>query len=257
MKKMLTNWKKELKIFTTNAPTAKSVLVTVKNVKDAKKNNNCVDSNGEHTTDMKCMRRKATQKVPGCDGRGVSGKSYCYNKKDIPSNSKNIAPVLSYRSKCKNGECGKCEGPCNESDDCKEGLRCTPGLVKSEFVPGCGGFGLTGKGYCFDYLEDRKVLQPLTRETVDNHVCKGNGGKCPQCQGPCDPYASDLKDDNCEDATLCFRAYSTEAVPGCGESPFRPTGIYSRRKFFTDPFYNILKFCFIFLSHVSVNFEML
>ena len=39
-----------------------------------KKNDHCVDSNGEHTPDMKCMRRKVTEKVPGCVGLGTSGK---------------------------------------------------------------------------------------------------------------------------------------------------------------------------------------
>ena len=39
-----------------------------------KKNNHCVDSNGEHTPNMKCMRRKGTEKVPGCVGLGTSGK---------------------------------------------------------------------------------------------------------------------------------------------------------------------------------------
>jgi len=81
-----------------------------------------------------------------------------------------------------------------------------------------------GKGYCFDYVEDRKVLTPQTPEAVDLHICKGDDGKCPECQGRCDVTASDLKDDNCEGATLCFKGSSDEAVPGCAEAPFRPPG---------------------------------
>ena len=74
-----------------------------------------------------------------------SGRAYCFDKKDIPSNSKKMTPVISFESKCKPGSpCSKCEGPCDESGDCATGLTCMPGLVKGEFVPGCGGIGFTG-----------------------------------------------------------------------------------------------------------------
>ena len=66
------------------------------------------------------------------------------------------------------------------------------------------------------------MLTPQTPDAVDDHVCTGAGGKCPECQGKCDAKVSDLKDDNCEGATLCFTGKSDEAVPGCAESPSRP-----------------------------------
>ena len=43
-----------------------------------KKNNHCVDSNGEHTEDMRCMRRKETERVPGCTGLGTSGEQILF-----------------------------------------------------------------------------------------------------------------------------------------------------------------------------------
>jgi len=82
-----------------------------------------------------------------------------------------------------------------------------------------------GKGYCFDYAENSNVLTPQTSEDSDDHECKGDGGKCPECQGRCNATVSDLKDDNCEGATLCFTGSSDEAVPGCSEAPFRPPDV--------------------------------
>ena len=37
------------------------------------------DSDNECDTGLKCMQRSRNEAVPGCEGKGVSGKDYCYS----------------------------------------------------------------------------------------------------------------------------------------------------------------------------------
>jgi len=174
------------------------------------------------------MRRKEAERVPGCLGLGNSGKAYCYDVRDIPTNSKSIPPLTSFENKCKPGsQCEVCQGTCYESGACKDGLNCVI-LDKGESLPGCGGIGFPGKGYCYDIAWDRKALIPQTEEA--EHECKGDGGTCPkccpECEGKCTADATDLKDDNCLGALLCFTGSSEDVVPGCDNSFLKPQNVH-------------------------------
>ena len=97
-----------------------------------------------------CSYLNATKKIKrpwidDCTIIFLLGKAYCYDVRDIPTNSKSIPPLTSFENKCKPGsQCEVCQGPCYESGACKDGLNCVI-LDKGESLPGCGGIGFTGK----------------------------------------------------------------------------------------------------------------
>ena len=93
-----------------------------------------------------CFQRRGYEEVPGCKGAGKLGQSYCYDPF-----AKGLTELLSMDDlNCdKKDACGKCEGDCDQDEDCDKSLVCYKrfGL---ETVPGCGGQGEFGRDYCFD-----------------------------------------------------------------------------------------------------------
>ncbi|KAL3776756.1 hypothetical protein HJC23_013934 [Cyclotella cryptica] len=98
--------------------------------------------------DLLCFKRLYWDNVPGCEGPGRQGQSYCYNPfadgltKDVLLTTKDM--------KCgNNNPCGKCEGDCNSDNDCDKNLYCYQ-RFGYELIPGCAGQGTYQYDYCFD-----------------------------------------------------------------------------------------------------------
>eukprot|EP00571_Detonula_confervacea_P005797 CAMPEP_0172327786 /NCGR_PEP_ID=MMETSP1058-20130122/60013_1 /TAXON_ID=83371 /ORGANISM="Detonula confervacea, Strain CCMP 353" /LENGTH=426 /DNA_ID=CAMNT_0013044871 /DNA_START=194 /DNA_END=1474 /DNA_ORIENTATION=+ len=91
-----------------------------------------------------CSDRTARQLIPGCLGRGVSGKNYCYDPADTP-----LSRVAGTNAGSPKRE--RCEGFCdpNRTNQCKVGLVCS-NRVGQDPIPGCLGTGISGKNYCYD-----------------------------------------------------------------------------------------------------------
>mmetsp|Transcript_28492 Transcript_28492/g.61197 ORF Transcript_28492/g.61197 Transcript_28492/m.61197 type:complete len:682 (+) Transcript_28492:175-2220(+) len=98
---------------------------------------------------LTCFQRSGNEPVPGCSGTGTSGKDYCYAGaacdgdclEDFADESENCngnVPTL-----------GKCQGDCDDDDDCESPLKCFQ-RGGTQPVPGCTGTGISGKDYCYD-----------------------------------------------------------------------------------------------------------
>lgn len=95
-----------------------------------------------------CFLRRDYEFIPGCEGPGIEGGSYCYDPFATGlTEVELLRPVDQY---CDHKErCEKCRGHCSEDDDCEKGLYCWR-RYELELIPGCAGQGLYGMSYCFD-----------------------------------------------------------------------------------------------------------
>lgn len=92
-----------------------------------------------------CFQRNNFEAVPGCKGTGKRGTDYCY--KDPNSDGRKFLTTVQNKD-CGEGECGECEGDCDDDSDCQTGLKCFQRRwMKS--VPGCLGKGEVRKDYCY------------------------------------------------------------------------------------------------------------
>ena len=98
------------------------------------------DDNSDCTGDLECYYRNGTELVPGCTGDGESGKDYCFVP-DLVIAGDDSTPESAF-------PLGRCEGDCDDDDDCAEGLQCFD-RDNNEAVPGCAGLGKYGKDYCY------------------------------------------------------------------------------------------------------------
>ncbi len=139
-----------------------------------------------------CFQREGTTHVPGCGGAGQYSYSYC------------IRPPLSGEKPNAHvdGPLGMCEGDCDSSEHCADGLMC----YKREginAVPDCYGYGLYGFDYC--------TRPALVSKGPNAHVF----GELGLCEGDCDV------DDHCAKGLTCFKREAFAPVPGCnGEGEY-------------------------------------
>lgn len=95
-----------------------------------------------------CFSRRGYEFVPGCEGPGISGVSYCYDPFSTGlTEAELLRPVDEYCDK--KDRCEKCKGNCYEDNDCENGLYCYRRYAL-ELIPGCAGQGSYGMSYCFD-----------------------------------------------------------------------------------------------------------
>eukprot|EP00797_Seminavis_robusta_P030259 Sro628_g178050.1 receptor-like protein kinase (990) ;mRNA; r:24176-27788 len=104
-----------------------------------------------------------------------------------------------------NNTCSVCEGDCDTDLDCEGHLAC---FQRDQWdytpVPGCAGYGLMGRDYCFDPWIYPSVLRSGPEDCTSERPC----GKC---EGDCDG------DHECAGNLECFHRFngSNETVPGC------------------------------------------
>lgn len=180
------------------------------------------DNDDQCEGSLKCFQRRENEKVPGCkggDGSDTRGKDYCYRPEDVDDNDEEQPPGSSQinylgRDYCTTSRpCRKCQGDCDNSDQCNGSLKCFQ-RSGNEAVPGCsGGDGSDthSKDFCFDPSDGgddddqppgSNTINDLGREYCDTHLCR-------RCQGDCD------NDDQCEGNLKCFQRSGNEPVPGC------------------------------------------
>lgn len=152
------------------------------------------DNASECQDGLICQKREALEEIPGCDGLGVSGESYCRY------------PSLTETRSGGSG-LGLCEGNCSLDEDCEGLLECFQ-RDGTEPVPGCLGEGSSDTNYCA-YRSSSSML-----------FLKGNGKNPPsnyplgRCEGDCD------HDSDCDDGLTCFqRTSKMDEVPGCEGLP--------------------------------------
>lgn len=151
--------------------------------------------------------------------------------------------TLEYIKECMGGSenCDKCQGDCDNHNDCKGSLRC---FFRRGFepVPGCTGEGGTndrsGMDVCYDATISGEPTpvpvstsspssrgprtptvvattsppsQSPTREgpTIKYTQECSNGNRCERCKGDCD------SDNDCRGALKCYYRSGFEPVPGC------------------------------------------
>ena len=105
------------------------------------------DSDSDCDNNLICYQREDIEDIPGCYGKGLSGKDYCFLP---PANETFIFLVIKGdENEPENAfPLGQCEGDCDEDTDCKEGLVCFQ-REDIELVPGCMGVGDSGSDYCY------------------------------------------------------------------------------------------------------------
>ena len=102
---------------------------------------------------LECYTRIGFIDIPGCNGKGVEDVNYCYKKSDTtppvlsrPTSGSAASPAL--------GSLNKCEGQCDNDNECATGLKCfhRKGEMATMPVPGCGAdaSSFPGTGYCYD-----------------------------------------------------------------------------------------------------------
>ena len=137
-----------------------------------------------------CFLGRKDEAVPGCSGRGKKNEQYCHVE-DLVIAGDNGKPSSAF-------PLGECQGDCDSDDDCAPGLICLQ-RHKTETVPGCTGFGQSGKDYC--YLE--------TLSKLGNNGSPATAFPLDECRGDCDEHS------DCAGNLLCFERRGKEAVPGC------------------------------------------
>ena len=101
------------------------------------------DKDADCAGGLLCFERNGLEEVLGCEGSGLDGKDYCFER---PENYLWIMGDNGLPQE--NFPLGNCEGDCDNDADCAEGLTCFQrnGL---EEVLGCEGSGQKGKDYCY------------------------------------------------------------------------------------------------------------
>jgi beta-lactamase superfamily II metal-dependent hydrolase len=94
------------------------------------------DSDCDGTKGLECYERTGTEPVPGCAGRGISGKDYCYTA--ASSGDRATAYIGNNGSPGSAFPLGECQGDCDNDSECKTGLECFQ-RDGGESVPGCSG----------------------------------------------------------------------------------------------------------------------
>jgi len=180
--------------------------------------------------------------VPGCSGNDMSLTDWCIvgtRNEDDP------LPLLKPVKDCSEKEpCGRCEGRCQNSDECEGDLVCfekDEGLPGVDAVPGCLGHDLSKSDWCTTSEAISKASQspsfepssapsllpssspsemPTDLEVIplvkpSRKDC-GPSNPCGRCEGHC------KRDTDCEEGLICFYKDSCEegvdCVPGCSGS---------------------------------------
>lgn len=95
---------------------------------------------------------------------------------------------LGYVGECSaESRCGNCEGDCDNSSHCADGLLCfSRGSGSVQLVPGCTGLGVAGMDYCYDPSAsivlpptEAPSLQPQTGEPTPLPGCSAEIRVCP------------------------------------------------------------------------------
>jgi len=114
----------------------------------------CSGSCSDHSgcqAGLLCFQRRGYELIPGCEGPGRPGRSYCYDPfVDGLTTEELLSNKDDKDENCdKKDRCDKCRGDCDEDEDCEKNLLC---FKRSDFrpVPGCAGQGTSGTDYCFD-----------------------------------------------------------------------------------------------------------
>lgn len=163
------------------------------------------DHDGQCTEGLACFGRSDLTPVPGCAGDGVSGEDYCFPLEDAPSNQ------LIHTGDCTaTSPCGECQGDCDDHSQCATGLLCKE-RTNLEDVPGCVGYGVRGKDYCYNPANEPSASPsvPLPALVTQATDCTSTA-KCGLCTGDCD------HDRHCEEGYVCFDRSDAAPVPGCG-----------------------------------------
>ena len=145
------------------------------------------DNDEECAGNLKCFQRSSFERVPGCAGRGIEGRDYCYKSDEAaaqdedknedvgvpaPATGHTLSPLIDdveaiddglaheklpklteEHYYCQKVQCGVCEGDCNDSTQCSGDLVCIhrEGDESMEKL-GCSGDGMEGMDYCVDQM---------------------------------------------------------------------------------------------------------
>eukprot|EP00980_Cylindrotheca_fusiformis_P000754 scaffold175_cov153-Cylindrotheca_fusiformis.AAC.6 len=151
------------------------------------------DDDNDCEGNLICFQRDEYDPVPNCSG-GLKDRSktdYCIRSTDAPER----IPL----SITQTFPLGRCEGDCDDDDDCEGGLICFQ-RNENESVPGClgGSKDRSKTDYCTPPLE---AIRPPLEVTQTFPLGR--------CEGDCD------SDNDCESGLVCFQRDENESVPTC------------------------------------------
>jgi len=126
------------------------------------------DADADCSPGLKCFQRSGFTSVPGCSSGGSGDREdvdYCAGS---PTNSDNEevekVEIEDVAGDLDDDELlGKCEGDCDDDDECAENLVCFQ-RDADEPVPGCGGSPQSGWDYCIRQSDLEKLEEELEEE---------------------------------------------------------------------------------------------
>eukprot|EP00933_Yihiella_yeosuensis_P051702 TRINITY_DN49691_c0_g1_i1.p1 TRINITY_DN49691_c0_g1~~TRINITY_DN49691_c0_g1_i1.p1 ORF type:complete len:672 (-),score=95.13 TRINITY_DN49691_c0_g1_i1:445-2460(-) len=126
------------------------------------------DSDWDCARGLKCFQRSWLEAVPGCAGHSIPNFDYCYDPQCENATQPNITlpptdALDSSPGRHGSGNMSKCQGDCDNDNDCAGNLTCFQRYAW-ESVPGCSGHGKFGFDYCYDPQEN--TSQPSSSTTT-------------------------------------------------------------------------------------------
>jgi len=129
------------------------------------------DGDDECKGSLICLLRSNDEPVPGCNGKGITGTDYCFQR-----------PSTNYLYSPNKFPLGLCEGDCDDDGDCEGDLICEQRSGFAEIV-GCVGRGVENNDYCRVATEDTPVMPfPLA---VESTACVSSGELCSEDENAC------------------------------------------------------------------------
>lgn len=156
---------------------------------------------------LKCLV-ESSYEFSGCMGTATDGVGYCWDHSVLMSTlpqANDGDKMFGTNRICTGpgGLCMECEGDCDSSEDCGEGLECMSRNL-GEPVPGCYGEAQIDVDYC--YVPDPEnpiepaadtVFEKVNGSDVEFGDCTG-ANSCGLCEGDCD------RNRECEDGLVCY-----------------------------------------------------
>jgi len=173
------------------------------------------DSDDECEGDLVCWKKGyIASKIPFCLGTDWSLTDWCVIE---PSDTDPIPYVLPVRDCSTSDTCERCEGHCQNDDECEGDLICTQKDGRGANIPNC--LGPLGDDeslteWCVNPEDIGPTPAPVARPPTNGFVlpvrnCEP-GDKCARCEGHCS------NDDECEDGLICHdKGYKGSPIPGC------------------------------------------
>ena len=161
------------------------------------------DNDSNCAGNLVCYERHSNNQnhVPGCNGTPSQDTDYCVRQEDLPDSSHDLETVDN------DDDLERCQGDCDNDNDCSGDLVCYHVGNNDNHVPGCNGTPNEDTDYCVRPEDDPYQLD-IVNDDKDFE----------RCQGDCD------NDNDCSGDLVCYNVGNNDNhVPGCRGTPNEDT----------------------------------